>query len=68
MKFFALGGMNDSDGDGIPDGIEHFVTQTDPNNADTDGDGLTDGQEYRQYCSNPLSWSSANDGFRTFGR
>lgn len=32
----------DSDGDGIPDGTEVFVSRTDPHQADTDHDGLWD--------------------------
>jgi hypothetical protein len=33
---------SDTDGDGIPDGIEAFVTRTDPRSNDTDRDGLPD--------------------------
>ena len=35
----------DSDGDGIPDGVERFVYGTSPALADTDGDGICDGLE-----------------------
>jgi len=35
----------DSDGDGLSDGIEISVLQTDPLNPDTDGDGYRDGIE-----------------------
>ena len=37
--------LRDSDGDGIPDNVEIFITGTDPFNADTDGDGIPDGTE-----------------------
>lgn len=43
---FAAGNADlDSDGDGLPDAREYFVTHTDPNLADTDGDGMNDGDE-----------------------
>ncbi len=35
----------DTDGDGVPDGIEVNYDGTDPLREDTDGDGLSDGQE-----------------------
>lgn len=34
--------LADTDGDGVPDGMEVFVANTDPLLADTDGDGSTD--------------------------
>lgn len=37
----------DSDGDGISDEGEVFITGTDPNNPDSDRDGLGDGVVYR---------------------
>jgi hypothetical protein len=52
----------DTDGDGVPDGIERDVTHTDPHNQDTDGDGLTDGLEVFRFKTNPLSTDSDNDG------
>ncbi|WP_154553138.1 VWA domain-containing protein [Halorhabdus sp. CBA1104] len=35
---------SDTDGDGLPDGFEQYVTGTDPLEADTDGDGTPDGE------------------------
>lgn len=35
----------DSDRDGVEDGVEFRVLNTDPANADTDGDGFSDGEE-----------------------
>jgi hypothetical protein len=37
--------LKDSDGDGLTDNAEIFVTGTDPFNPDTDGDGIPDGAE-----------------------
>lgn len=43
---FAAGNADlDTDGDGLPDAREYFVTHTDPSNPDTDGDGMNDGDE-----------------------
>ena len=42
-SFFALSKFADSDGDGLPDGYEAFVTHTDPNNPDTGDTGISDG-------------------------
>ncbi|MGJ8724254.1 MAG: hypothetical protein ACSHYB_06835 [Roseibacillus sp.] len=36
---------DDSDNDGILDGVEVLTMLTDPNSADSDGDGLTDAEE-----------------------
>ncbi|MBS1911046.1 MAG: hypothetical protein JST22_03590 [Bacteroidetes bacterium] len=52
----------DSDGDGIPDGLELNVTHTDPFNPDTDGDGLSDGLEVNTYKTNPLNPDTDGDG------
>ena len=35
----------DSDDDGIPDGVEIYITRTDPLNEDTDNNGTNDGDE-----------------------
>ena len=43
--FFAVGTRADSDGDGLSDAYEHFVTDTRADNPDTDFDGLTDYEE-----------------------
>lgn len=52
----------DSDGDGIPDGLEENITRTDPYNPDSDGDGLSDGLEVHTYRTNPLGSDSDGDG------
>jgi hypothetical protein len=43
--FRLLDGNIDSDGDGVPDDIERYVTNTDPNDTDSDDDGTPDGLE-----------------------
>jgi hypothetical protein len=43
----------DSDGDGLPDGLEVQLHRTDPLQADSDGDGLSDGEELNTYQSDP---------------
>ncbi len=53
----------DSDEDGIDDGLEVNLHQTEPLLADTDGDGLSDGEEINVYLSNPLLADTDNDGF-----
>ena len=35
----------DSDGDGLPDGVEYYDIGTDPADPDTDGDGIPDGED-----------------------
>lgn len=49
---------NDSDNDGLADGVEYRenidLYLTDPLNPDTDGDGLLDGEEFTQYYTHPL--------------
>lgn len=50
MAFFRFGLDFDSDGDGLTDAYENFVSFTDPRNHDTDGDGMPDGWE----CANEL--------------
>jgi hypothetical protein len=60
----------DTDGDGIDDGDEVFITKTDPTKADTDTDGLGDrcedknanGQLDADELSSPLTADSDKDG------
>jgi len=44
---------NDTDEDGIKDGIEVWYTKTNPYVADSDGDGLDDGVEAFYLCTDP---------------
>ncbi len=43
----------DTDGDGLSNYIELYLTHTSPVKADTDGDGLTDYQEVNTYHTDP---------------
>ncbi len=59
----------DSDGDGVPDGLEVFRAGTHPTKRDSDGDGLIDGIEDQNHNgivdideTNPAKWDTDNDG------
>lgn len=56
--FFAVGTRVDSDGDGLYDAFEHFVTDTSADNPDTDFDGLTDYEELA-FGLNPVNGDDA---------
>lgn len=59
----------DSDGDGLSDGEEFYIyeTQTFPGggflNPDTDGDGISDGAEVYEYKTSPVNPDTDGDGF-----
>ncbi|MDB4371763.1 hypothetical protein N9Z69_01175 [bacterium] len=55
--------IQDTDSDGLSDGYEEFVSQTNINNPDTDNDGLGDADEVNTYRTNPNSPDSDSDGF-----
>jgi len=59
--FFAFGLDIDTDGDGLNDISEQYVTLTDPFLLDTDGDGIPDGAEIAS-GTNPLAVDSDDDG------
>ena len=54
----------DTDADGLPDGYEANIINTDPTNIDTDGDGLDDGFEDR-VGTNPRQVDTDGDGLVT---
>ena len=58
----------DTDGDGLNDGEEINIYNTDPNNADQDGDGWIDGLEIDCYgnLDNTPNDDNDNDGFSNF--
>lgn len=54
--------LADTDSDGLNDGDELRVHNTNPLIADTDGDGLTDGDEINTHNTDPNSEDSDGDG------
>lgn len=52
----------DTDGDGLSDGDEVNIHNTDPLVKDTDDDGLLDGDEVNVYKTNPLVKDTDDDG------
>ena len=58
----ALDPEADDDGDGIINGDETDVYETDPQNADTDGDGLSDGEEINDLQTVPTVADTDGDG------
>ncbi len=54
--------LNDSDGDGLIDGLEINQYKTDPLVADSDGDGLSDNDEIKNYTTNPNVSDTDKDG------
>ncbi len=59
----ATRGDIDSDGDGIPDGLELLHFGTNPLLWDSSGDGLSDWRKIYQYGLDPLSRDSDGDGY-----
>ena len=52
----------DTDGDGLTDGIEVYLYQTNPKKPDTDGDGINDGDEVNKWGTNPNNKDTDGDG------
>jgi len=52
----------DTDGDGLNDGDEMNMWQTNPLRMDSDSDGLSDGAEVNQYKTDPRKMDSDADG------
>jgi hypothetical protein len=51
----------DTDRDGLADGKEVNVINSNPKKADTDGDGLSDGIEWDKYETSPIKKDTDND-------
>jgi hypothetical protein len=56
-------GDADSDGDGIPDGVEALAFGSNPHLADTSGGGLSDWLKIYQLALDPLTRDSDGDGY-----
>ena len=56
----------DSDNDGLTDGQEVSVYNTDPTLRDTDGDGLSDGEEILSHGTNPGLRDTDGDGISDY--
>jgi predicted outer membrane repeat protein len=52
----------DTDGDGLEDDLECFMTRTDTESTDTDGDSISDYDEYFTYETDPNDTDSDDDG------
>jgi hypothetical protein len=48
-EFFTAASTNDTDGDGLSDAFEKFVSHTNPNLYSTDGTGMSDGWEWQNF-------------------
>lgn len=59
----AARGDIDTDGDGIPDGMEKLQFHTNPNLWDSSGDGLSDWMKIYRYGLDPLLRDTDGDGF-----
>lgn len=54
--------LTDTDEDGLDDGAEIRIWNTEPLNRDTDGDNLSDGDEVNIYGTNPTKSDTDEDG------
>jgi hypothetical protein len=61
--FLVLGTPTDTDGDGLTDAYENFVSHTDPSKSDTSGDGMLDGWKVL-WGLNALANNAAQSGLR----
>ncbi len=64
--FQVMGGVLDSDGDGLSDWEEIHIYFTDPYDPDTDGDGLSDFDELHRYGTDPLNPDTDGDGLSDY--
>ncbi len=64
--FQVMGGVLDSDGDGLSDWEEIHIYFTDPHDPDTDGDGLSDFDELHRYGTDPLNPDTDGDGLTDY--
>ncbi|MGH7952437.1 MAG: hypothetical protein ACREFE_11040 [Limisphaerales bacterium] len=66
--FFRAASTNDTDGDGLSDAFEKWVSHTDPNSYSTDGSGMSDGWQWQYFgsISNNPDADPDGDGLTTF--
>ena len=62
VRFYGVANRMDSDEDGLTDGAERFVYNTDPDSPDTDDDELSDYEEVTIYETDPLNPDTDDDG------
>lgn len=61
-EFFTAASTNDTDGDGLTDAFEKFVSHTDPNLYSTDGTGMSDGWEWQNFGHTGIDPNGDPDG------
>lgn len=66
--YWTIGGPLDSDGDGLTDDYEYYVTHTDWNNPDSDYDGRSDGQEILLDGTDPNNGNSVTNVMLAYWR
>lgn len=54
-------GLIDDDGDGLDNGVEQIIFNTNPSNSDTDNDLLSDGEEVITYLTDPTLFDTDGD-------
>jgi hypothetical protein len=67
-EFFTAASTNDTDGDGLSDAFEKWVSHTDPNSSSTDGSGMSDGWQWQYFgsISNNPAADPDGDGLTTY--
>ena len=62
VRYYAAAEAVDSDGDGLNDGFEMFVSHSDTDSSDGDGDGISDWDEFFTCHTDPSLVDSDHDG------
>lgn len=61
-EFFTAASTNDTDGDGLSDAFEKYVSHTNPNLYSTDGTGMSDGWEWQHFGHTGIDPNGDPDG------
>ena len=61
-EFFTAASTNDTDGDGLSNAFEKWVSHTDPNLYSTDGTGMSDGWEWQNFGHTGIDPNADPDG------